>query len=98
MSVGGTTHKGTLRLVRNSDVGFERKSSHDEARDNASSIEAKLKTAVAGLFTSGVGLNLDARQTTAIIEKASEKSRHVRAEEAEGTFEIAHEAITCRIG
>ncbi len=98
VSVGATTHNGTLRLVRASEATVYRKTSRDEAVSNANSIEGKLKTAVAGLFNSTVGLNVDAKQTSALIEKASEKARHLRAEEAEGTFKIEHGAITCRIG
>ncbi len=52
VSVGATTHKGALRLVRNSEVTVQRDSTRDEALSNASSVEAKLKTAVAGLFNS----------------------------------------------
>ena len=98
VSVGATTHKGALRLVRNSEDAVQRNSTRDEALSNASTVEAKLKIAVAGLFNSTVGLNVDTQQTSALIEKASEKARHVRAEEAVGTFEIRHGAITCRIG
>ena len=98
VSIGATTHNGTLRLVRTSEATAQRKSARDEALSTASSIEGKLKTAVAGLFNSTVGLNVDAQQTSAFIEKASEKAHHVRAEEAEGTFKIEHGAITCRIG
>ena len=97
VAVGATTHKGALRLVRDSEVTVQRDSTRDEIRSNASSVEAKLRTAI-GLFNSTAGLNVDTQQTSALIEKASEKTRHVRAEEAVGTFEIRHGAITCRIG
>ena len=97
VAVGATTHKGALRLVRNSEDAAQRNSTREEALSNASSVEAKLKTAVAGLFNSTVGINVDAQQTSALIERASEKARHIRAEEAVGTFEIRHGAITCRI-
>ena len=98
ISIGATTHNGGLRLVRTSEATAQRKSVRDEALSNANSVEGKLKTAVAGLFNSEISLNVDARQASALIEKASEKARHIRAEEAEGTFKIEHGAITCRIG
>lgn len=60
-------------------------------------VQVKLKSALAKLFIPAMSMKVDTRRAVESLEEASEKSHRLRAEEAEGTFEIRHEASTIQL-
>ena len=98
VTVGATTHKGTLRIARQSDDQVERTGKRHNESSTVVSIENKLKATAAGLGGAEAGFKLDVRGTQKLIDEMGEKSRRTRAEDVEGTFEVHHDAITLKLG